>query len=751
MFTLYCSNTCGSAKNCSYPLPVTIDSEEALREAVCRDYTAGKFRGSRRGIDNFLEADCLIFDVDNTHSDDPNDWIVPDDLKKTFPGVEIYLHYSRSHMKAKNGKAPRPKFHVFMPISPVGDASRFSAMMRAAVSAFPYFDSQALDAGRFFFGTEKPEVEKLSEGGLFDPAKLPQPRGNGNERIIPAGERNSTMYSFALKVLKRYGLCKRARELFDREAECCSPPLDLEELNSIWLSATKYAVKIMQGEDYLSPEEYESLEFRRAETLEPADFSDIGEAKVFTREYSSEILYSDATDFLKYDGICWAESRQKAVGSMEEFLDLQLAEAEERVEAALADIVSAGVDAKDALSGGKRFANSLTASQLSKYEVLLAALAYRNFVMKRRDMRYIISGLQAAKPMVEIDVKKLDSDPFLFNTPEATYDLRLGVNGAREHSPKDLITKTALCEPGNQGMQIWKEALDTFFCHDAELIEYVQEIVGLAAIGKVMKEALIIAYGSGKNGKSSFWNTISKVLGTYSGALSADALTVGCKRNVKPEMAELHGKRLVISAELEEGMRLNTSIVKQLCSTDEITAERKYRDPFKYTPSHTLVLYTNHLPRVGATDDGTWRRLIVIPFNAVISANTDRKNYSDFLVENAAPYILSWILEGAQKAIRNNYEPPVPMCVADAVSAYRDKNDWLGNFILENCEVKEGAIQKSGDFYLAYRDYCLRNGEYVRSTSDFASALEQAGFTKIKKRDGMYILGISLKDEFLAE
>ena len=36
--------------------------------------------------------------------------------------------------------------------------------------------------------------------------------------------------------------------------------------------------------------------------------------------------------------------------------------------------------------------------------------------------------------------------------------------------------------------------------------------------------------------------------------MSADALTVGCKRNVKPEMAELKGKRLIIAAELEEGM-----------------------------------------------------------------------------------------------------------------------------------------------------------------------------------------------------
>ena len=160
-------------------------------------------------------------------------------------------------------------------------------------------------------------------------------------------------------------------------------------------------------------------------------------------------------------------------------------------------------------------------------------------------------------------------------------------------------------DPTTAGADIWQDAFNTFFLGDRELIDYVQEIVGLAAIGKVYIEALIIAYGEGRNGKSTFWNTISRVLGTYSGNMSADTLTVDCKRNVKPELAEAKGKRLIIAAELEEGMRLNTSNVKQLCSTDEIYAEKKYKDPFSYVPSHTLVLYTNHLPKVGAMDAGT--------------------------------------------------------------------------------------------------------------------------------------------------
>ena len=82
-------------------------------------------------------------------------------------------------------------------------------------------------------------------------------------------------------------------------------------------------------------------------------------------------------------------------------------------------------------------------------------------------------------------------------------------------------------------MDIWQDALETFFCGDNELIDMFRRSLGLSAIGKVCVEGLIIAYGEGRNGKSTFWNTLSRVLGTYSGNMSADTLTVGCKRNVK--------------------------------------------------------------------------------------------------------------------------------------------------------------------------------------------------------------------------
>ena len=321
-----------------------------------------------------------------------------------------------------------------------------------------------------------------------------------------------------------------------------------------------------------------------------------------------------------------------------------------------------------------------------------------------------------------------------------------GLDGVHPHDPDDLITKITACGPGDKGSKLWEDALNTFFCNDQELIDYVQEIVGMAAVGKVYAEHMIIAYGGGANGKSTFWNTIARVLGNYSGKLSAEALTMNCKRNVKPEMAELKGKRLIIASELEEGTRLNTGMVKQLCSVDPIEAEKKFKDPFHFDPSHTLVLYTNHLPKVSANDDGTWRRLIVIPFNAKIVGNSDIKNYGDYLYENAGPAILAWVINGAKKAFDKGFKFERPKVVVDAVEAYREENDWLGQFLEEHCDVGAEYEEKSGELYQSYRSACLLTGEYIRSTTDFYGSLEKIGFTKRRNKNGRVVMGLRLKE-----
>jgi len=753
--TIYTADCAGNETNCLYPHRTDVTNAVELAAAVAYDHVGARYMNNYRSNDNFMEAAVIEMDVDNDHSEDPAEWVTPEKLAgdPDLGDVEFATTPSRHNMLPKEGKSARPRFHFHAPIELCESAEKIKAMKTALQKKYPFFDDNALDAGRFMYGTRITEDEVYWHEGfltvdeiLTDLDYTPEdttaaPAAGG---AILEGARNNTMSHFAGRVLKKYGICDKAHDLFLERASKCEPPLPTSELNTIWKSAVKFAQKVQADPKYIPPEEYNN-EFGSGR-MKPEDYSDIGEARVLAAECAGTLRYTSATDYLAFGGDRWYENKEKSLGVVEAFLDAQLSDSQEAIAAAEDALIATGIDEDIVKGHGKELAKEVPDDKLGLLYALLGAITYQKFVMKYRNYKNIVNTMNAAKPMVAIDVSELDYDAELLNTPAGTYDLTKGLDGLAPHDPDDLITKITSCAPGDRGMNLWQDTLRLFFCGDGELIDYVQRIVGQAAIGRVHEEHMIIAYGGGANGKSTFWNTIARVLGNYSGKISAEALTMNCKRNVKPEMAELKGKRLIIASELEEGTRLNTGMVKQLCSTDPIQAEKKYKDPFSFDPSHTLVLYTNHLPKVSANDDGTWRRLIVIPFNAKITGKSDIKNFADHLFNESGEAIMKWIIEGAAKAIASDYRTMKPKVVREAINAYREENDWLGQFLEEHCDVDPAYSEKSGELYQTYRSACIYSGEYIRSTTDFYGSLDKAGFKRRRKREGRYVIGLKLKD-----
>ena len=740
---LYVSDTRGDIKNCYYPTEVIATDVRSLEKAAQYDHVMAKYKNNYRLKDNFIESDCIAMDLDNDYSDDPKDWKDIGDIKETFKDIKFAVIYSRNHMKKKENQSPRPRLHVYFPIPTITDIKEYESLKERLAYYYPFFDRNALDGARLFFGVDNPVVE-IVKGENFVTQLLEEDdfeAWDDNQDKIHEGNRNNAMSHYAGRVLIRYGNTDKAKELFNKKAELCSPPLSDEELEQIWQSALKFGKKISSNQEYIPPDKY-NAEFN----LKPSEYSDIGQAEVFVREYQDRLRYSPSTKYLVYNGGYWEESDLKAQGLSQDLANRQVEEADILLKKARDEMKKNGAfGLLDSLTT-KKAVSLFNKEQTHSYNQYLMAENYKKYAVKRGDTRAIHATTKEAMPMLEIKQEELDQDGFLLNTPSCTISLKTGEK--MEHNPLNFITKQAMVDPSDEGKGLWEEALDTFFCGDNELIDYVQKVAGLATIGKVYVEALIIAYGDGRNGKSTFWNVIARVLGSYSGSISADILTVGCKRNAKPELAEARGKRLLIAAELEEGMRLSTSNVKQLSSTDEIHAEKKYKAPFKFTPSHTLVLYTNHLPKVGAMDEGTWRRLIVIPFEAKIEGTSDIKNYGDYLFQNAGGAILQWVIDGAKKAIEDDYKFTLPRKVVNAIKKYKSDNDWISRFFESCCDIDDSFSAKSGEFYTEYRAFCMRTGEYIRSTTDFYNALEAEGFKRKRTNKGRFILGIRLKSEF---
>lgn len=271
----------------------------------------------------------------------------------------------------------------------------------------------------------------------------------------------------------------------------------------------------------------------------------------------------------------------------------------------------------------------------------------------------------------------------------------------------------------------------------------------MAAIGKVYEERLIIAIGSGGNGKSTFFNAIQDVLGDYAGTIRSELLIASNDSGKKFEFACLRGKRFLIAEELEEGKQLDTAAVKHLCSTGDINAQFKGKDIFTFKPSHSTVLCTNHMPAVKTLDNGTWDRLIVIPFNGRFrNQSTEIKNYGAYLVEHCGGAILKWIIEGAQKYIQNDYKLVIPITIRAAMKSYQEENDWATDFLAEKLIFEEEESATGKELYDSYLQYCKNEGTPPQPlTKFFARIAACPNVTKTRKSKGVCYHGVGIKPQ----
>lgn len=455
--------------------------------------------------------------------------------------------------------------------------------------------------------------------------------------------------------------------------------------------------------------------------IKPETQSDVGMAELFAKHYKEEVKFNNATGWIVWSGKVWEMNELAATRKYIEFLKEVLEQAKKEMFATYSESVEQVQDGDTNTDAQKQ------------------AAKYYKYVLKMCDAGKISAVMKLAKSYMEIDIAELDANPYELNTPEGIINLKTGE--MMKHNPSSMCTKITAYSPSIDGMDMWDDFLNTITENNNELKKYLQTIAGAISIGKVYHEGLVIAHGDGANGKSTLFNTIFEVLGDYSGKIPAESLTTKGK-NSKVDLAELLGKRFILASETEEGQRLSISMLKQIASVDTIVGEKKYHDPFYFEPSHTTVLYTNFLPKVGSNDKGTWRRLYVAPFTANIT--NPQKDFAEKLLATSSKAVLKWIVDGAKMFLDNNYNLPKCDVVEKAINQYREENDWLSAFINDCCNV--GPLEKvqGGQLYKVYKEWCQELGEYVRRNRDFAEALRVEGFTSKKTKAATIWEGLSI-------
>lgn len=536
---------------------------------------------------------------------------------------------------------------------------------------------------------------------------------------VTEGRRNSEMFSLAASLrAKGLTVAEITAALTEANKTRCDPPLSEQEIKTICQSSGRYERGPVAA---------------ATDSIKPPDYSDAGNAAVFSRVYQNDIIFVDALGWLWWNGKHWERDDHKATAWALELSEKMLQEAKEENRAALLQVAEA--TAKHAETGAAEDADALEKAKADAAR----AKAYLTHAKNSRNAVRIKNMLELSKPALVIKADKLDANPFDLNTPAGIVELTTG--RLRPHERAAYCSQITQTGPDTKGSEMWSAFLDTITCGDGSVRGFLQLVAGMSLIGAVYQEGIIIAYGGGRNGKSTYFNALGAVLGDYTGSIDIKVITTD-RANKGAALATLRGRRLVVTGELEEHQRLSVATLKQLASTDRLVIEEKFKQPESVKQTHTLVLFTNHLPRVGSTDNGTWRRLIVVPFNATIPAGTGIQNYADVLVKEAGGAILSWAIEGAVNFVRNGFRLQIPEVVEEATEAYREREDWLANFINERCIREPNARAKTGELYTAYKEWAESNGEFVRRGNDFTAAMEAAGFYTTKSRGYKTWIGV---------
>lgn len=370
--------------------------------------------------------------------------------------------------------------------------------------------------------------------------------------------------------------------------------------------------------------------------------------------------------------------------------------------------------------------------------------AWQKFVKRERSRSSKVNMVNEIKHLVPVLHNQWDQEHMLLNTPSGYVDLTNGT--LRDHEYQKMFTQeTGVDFSENVDCPLWLDFLNQTFQNDQELIHFIQKIIGYSLTGSNSEQVMFILYGNGRNGKSVLLNIIKYIFGSYAKTMNATTIMqkrMGSSQGATSDIARLEGARLVVSSEANEGDRLDESLVKQMTGGDTLVARYQYGKDFEFDPVFKLFMATNHKPKIYGTDEGIWRRLVIIPFtHTVKKENVDKKLEDKLKAESMG--ILKWAIEGAMMWQREGLNPPE--AIQEAGKEYRKEMDVIEAFIDECCVKSDAYKVKASELFNAYKSWANETNNWEGMTNTKFGREITKHFDKKRLPEGNYYIGIDLQ------
>ncbi len=553
---------------------------------------------------------------------------------------------------------------------------------------------------------------------LLDRIKASQSRGGprtatpspGTGERIAEGQRSNTLFKTGC-AMRRHGATEAAilAALLADNAARCDPPLTDEEVGKIATSAARYDPTVTGPTfAYTATGHATSGNGHGDNTAtgtntaindEPIHLSDMGNGRRLFLRHGRDLLYCNRwQSWLTWDGQRYTRDESDEIERRaKDTVRAMYAEA-----AALADEDARTALAKHALKSeaGQRVREMINAARSEEGVAVIPAT--------------------------------FDRDPWLLNVANGAIDLHTGQMRAARR--EDRITKLApvVYDP-DATCPTWLAFLDRVMDGKQELIDFLQRAVGYSLTGDISEHCLFLLFGSGRNGKSTFVETLSALLNDYALTTTTDTLLVQRAGGIPNDLARLVGARLVSASESEAGRNLAEALVKQLTGGDTISARFLHAEFFDFRPAFKLWFRTNHKPTIRGTDDGIWSRIKLIPFTQRIPDAEMDKHLPDRLLTEL-PGILAWAVAGCLAWQRDGLG--TPEAVTAATSEYRAEMDILATFLADRCTIGQDHRCTAKELYGSYTTWAEENGEKVVSQRGFGLRLAERGFVNARATGG---------------
>lgn len=265
----------------------------------------------------------------------------------------------------------------------------------------------------------------------------------------------------------------------------------------------------------------------------------------------------------------------------------------------------------------------------------------------------------------------------------------------------------------------------------AEKMLFVLEWMGLCLVPDTSYEKFVVCVGEGGNGKSVLLKLMAELLG-HENVYSAPIQRLGNRR----ALAELEGKLLLTSSEINESTVMDDGILKQIVSGDTVEAERKYEHPFTYTPVARIMLATNHLPKLRDVTHAFFRRLVMLRFNRNFTADEMDMNLPAKLKAELSG-IFAMAVSGL-RTLRGRGRFIVPASSLEASNEYRQNSDVVKLFAEEALQPANDKGMTPAALYDLYLRWCRLHGVKAENNITLGKQLKRLGFGKTRSNGKDY-------------